>query len=190
MRWTFSSKLLLLTIIQQTHQQDLKPHILCEDGVVTIDSFWSGRIQHKSIQSSNPDDCALTLKGLKKGSYVSIPGVDVLADSTSCLEPRTYINNIRYCVKGTNSTNQVLIRTTDGTLVVYIPVNSERDFIFSYFTDGKFIMFPYTVTCIHTHTHTSDLTLQCNIRIIIAYSITIRCVVKIHARVMLKYIKK
>ena len=154
MRWTFSSKLLLLTIIQQTHQQDLKPHILCEDGVVTIDSFWSGRIQHKSIQSSNPDDCALTLKGLKKGSYVSIPGVDVLADSTSCLEPRTYINNIRYCVKGTNSTNQVLIRTTDGTLVVYIPVNTERDFIFSYFTDGKFFnMSPHTVTHIHTHTY-------------------------------------
>ena len=135
----FPSQLLLLTIIQQTYQQDLKPaHILCNDGVVTIDPIWSGRIQHKSTQSSNPGDCTLTLKGLRKGSYVSVPGIDVLTNSTSCLKPKVTINNIKYCVKGTNSANQVFIKINDGKLVVHLLADFEKDFIFSYFTNGKF----------------------------------------------------
>ena len=134
----FPSQLLLLSIIQQTHQQDPKPHILCNDGVVTIDPIWSGRVQHKSRQSSNPGDCTLTLKGLRKDSYVSVPGIDVLQDSNNCLEPKTTINNIRYCVKGANSTNQVLIKIDDGKLVVHLLAENEIDFIFSYFTNGKF----------------------------------------------------
>ena len=134
----FSSQLLLLTIVQQTHQQDPKPHILCNDGVVTIDPIWSGRVQHKSRQSSNPGDCTLTLKGLRKDSYVSVPGIGVLQDSNNCLEPKVTINNIRYCVKGTNSTNQVFIKIDDGKLIVYLPADFEKDFIFSYFTNGKF----------------------------------------------------
>ena len=135
----FPSQLLLLTIIQQTHQQGLKlAHILCNDGVVTIDPIWSGRIQHKSRQSSNPGDCTLTLKGLREGSNVSVPGVDVITDSTRCLKPKVTINNIIYCVKGTNSTNQVFIKINDGKLVVYLSADFEKDFIFSYFTNGKF----------------------------------------------------
>ena len=138
MIWMFFSQLLLLTIVQQTHQQDPKPHILCNNDVVTIDPIWSGRIQHKFKQRLGPGNCTLTLKGLRNGSYVSIPGIEVFQSYGSCFELNLHINNIWYCLRGAKSTNPAFIKIEDGKLVFSLLADNKKDYIFSYFTNGKF----------------------------------------------------
>ena len=128
----------LITSLSSTYGQSIIPHQLCVDINVTVTPDSYGIILYKRLSDVRLTSCQLNLTGFNNEAYISLPGLDETASVNSCNNtPVVYSNNITYCVRGSNSTNMVIIQVIDDQLSVTLPTVNVPSFQFFFYSNGK-----------------------------------------------------
>ena len=115
----------------------LTPYILCQNTTGFVKPGTAGAIQY--IRNDNVTiPCSLTLNGFQLNGYVSVPGVDLLTAPCQPYVSTLTINYTSYCVTLKNSSNKVILPTTNGTLEITLDTYPKNSFTLVYYTSGKF----------------------------------------------------
>ena len=128
--------LLLVAQLTSISGQSIKPHVLCEDDNITVTAGSSGIITYTKRDNNRP--CTLILSGFNSDSRVSIPGVDRLSGAL-CLfsDASLTINNVVYCVEGSDSPNTAVVLVPTGYLNITLPSADVPQFTITYYNNGK-----------------------------------------------------
>jgi len=118
--------------------QDIKPVNICDNNTVTVDRGYAVIIEHREIEGA-PVRCSLTLRA-PAGSYISIPGVSVAAESVTC--PEIQIDGTTYCIDSTRS-GIIQKFTQEQSVLSVSTLSNVTGFNLEFFTAGK-----YLYTCI------------------------------------------
>ena len=139
----YGSIVLLITLLnlQTGNGQTVKPYILCRQSVVSVDEKSAGIIGHVKSVEPVTRSCSLTLRGFAADAKVSIPGIDIIDETSSCEEVKDEVEikveEEDYCVRGEGSTNLVILHLRSNELKVEVVKNSAANFSINYYSNGK-----------------------------------------------------